>query len=517
MQYLDTVAAAQIDELSVQFYPANNQIPARYDIDRYQLIFQTVDENDQPVVVRAELFFPRLTAWSAFPVLVYGAGTTGIGANCAPLDEWTHGRNWGNYRTHMLSYAAQGMIAILPLWQGYDDTARTHPYFVARLEGYLLLDAARAVYNFFASPAPGVLAQPLDAVFFGGYSQGGHGAFAADQFASWYAPELTVKGVIGHATAPSVEALLRERPPLAPYIVHAYSSYYGPYVIAPESVFLPQWLPTFAQDVTSKCVDEVYQYYPVEPDRLYRPEFLNALYGGQLENGFAAFKQVLDLNYAGSAINPDTPAVWRRRAIARMMTGQTSEAIIAAKEHLTANPGDTGMSALLGAAQILSKDYDGADQTLAAGLQIAPNQRDLVQNLSELRRLQKRPADAAVLIDGFLAQNPTDGLFQFKRAMADVAGDLSQQRRKEINDAIAGGNATAGIYVVAAAIDFRDGKPDAARQKLEEANKRATAQDMRTMLEDEFFRDHIQFNAAGQAPATGAPAPAAVPAQGTDD
>jgi hypothetical protein len=39
------------------------------------------------------------------------------------------------------------------------------------------------------------------------------------------------------------------------------------------------------------------------------------------------------------------------------------------------------------------------------------------------------------------------------------------------------------------------------------------------MLEDEFFRDHIQFNAAGQAPAVGAPAPApaAAPAQGTDD
>jgi predicted Zn-dependent protease len=214
-------------------------------------------------------------------------------------------------------------------------------------------------------------------------------------------------------------------------------------------------------------------------------------------------------------LNPDTPAVWRRRAIARMMAGQTSEAIIAAKEHLTANPGDTGMSALLGAAQILSKDYDGADQTLTAGLQIAPNQRDLVQNLSELRRLQKRPADAAVLIDGFLAQNPTDGFFQFKRAMADVAGDLTAQRRKEINDAIDGGNATAGIYVVAAAIDFRDGKPDAARGKLEMANQRATAQDMRTMLEDEFFRDHIQFNAGGQAPA--AAAPAAAPAQDADE
>jgi tetratricopeptide (TPR) repeat protein len=192
-------------------------------------------------------------------------------------------------------------------------------------------------------------------------------------------------------------------------------------------------------------------------------------------------------------LKPETPALWRRRAIARMMAGQNFEAITAAREHLRANPGDTGMSALLGAAQILTRDYDGADQTLTSGLQIAPLQRDLVQNLSELRRLQKRPADAAVLIDQFLAQNPDDGFFQFKRAMADVAGDLPQQRRRDISEAIATGNATAGIYVVAAAIDFRDGNPDAAREKLEMANQRSTAQDMRTMLEDEFFREHIQF------------------------
>jgi len=211
-------------------------------------------------------------------------------------------------------------------------------------------------------------------------------------------------------------------------------------------------------------------------------------------------------------LNPDTPAVWRRRAIARMMAGQTPEAITAAQEHLKNFPGDTGISALLGAAQILNRDYSGAEQTLVAGLQIAPNQRDLVQNLSELRRLQDRPVDAAALIDGFLAQNPTDGFFQYKRAMADVAGELPQQRRREISEAIEGGNATAGIYVVAAAIDFRDGKPDAARQKLEEANRRATAQDMRTMLEDEFFRDHIQFNpGTNNAPATGA-SPASSPA-----
>jgi hypothetical protein len=94
-----------------------------------------------------------------------------------------------------------------------------------------------------------------------------------------------------------------------------------------------------------------------------------------------------------------------------------------------------------------------------------------------------------------------------------VAGDLDQQRRKEIADAIKGDNATSGIFVVAAAIDFRDGKPDAARQKLEMANQRATAQDMRTMLEDEFFRDHIQFNQPGAQDAAPAAEAAATPAQ----
>jgi hypothetical protein len=88
--------------------------------------------------------------------------------------------------------------------------------------------------------------------------------------------------------------------------------------------------------------------------------------------------------------------------------------------------------------------------------------------------------------------------------MADVAGDLPQQRRRDISEAIATGNATAGIYVVGAAIDFRDGQPDAAREKLELANQRSTAQDMRTMLEDEFFRDHIQFGDADQVAIPGA-------------
>jgi tetratricopeptide (TPR) repeat protein len=201
------------------------------------------------------------------------------------------------------------------------------------------------------------------------------------------------------------------------------------------------------------------------------------------------------------SLNPETPGLWRRRAIARMMSGKNFEAITAAREHLQQSPDDTGMAALMGAAQILTKDFDGADQTLTTALQTAPLQRDLVQNLSELRRLQKRPADAAKLLDEYLAANPADGFFQYKRAMADVAGDLPDSRRTQIKEAIDSGNATGGVYVVAAAIDFRDGKADAAREKLEMANARSTPEDIRTMLEDVFFRDHMQFTQPAAAPA----------------
>lgn len=202
-----------------------------------------------------------------------------------------------------------------------------------------------------------------------------------------------------------------------------------------------------------------------------------------------------------AALDSGTPDVWRRRAVVRMMTGQHYEAMTAAREHLKIHPDDAQVSTLLGAAQILTRDYDGADKTLTAALQMAPLHRDLLQNLSELRRLQKRPQEAAALIDLYLVKNPRDDFFVFKRAMADVAGDLPPERREKVAAAIHAGNASAAVYVVAAAIDFRDNKPEEARDKLRQAGKRAGAEDMQTMLQDQFFRSHIQAAADTEPPA----------------
>ena len=69
------------------------------------------------ISIQADVRFPRVATTQAFPVLVYGAGTTGIATKCAPLNEFFAGREWGDYRSHMTSYAAQGYIAVLANWR----------------------------------------------------------------------------------------------------------------------------------------------------------------------------------------------------------------------------------------------------------------------------------------------------------------------------------------------------------------------------------------------------------------
>lgn len=328
IDYLGDVSAEQITALQAKFYPASNQIPARYGVARYQLRFRSYNENGRVTPIRSEIFIPRVGAPSELPVFVYGAGTSGIGNNCAPLDEAVHGRNWGEYQVHMLSYAGQGYISMLPHWHGYDDQTRTHLYFIAKMEAMIMLDATRAVYTFFAAPPADIQARPAQAVFFGGYSQGGHGALAGLDFATQYAPELPIKGVIGHATAPNVEALMRERPPLGPYIVYAYLNYYGGEIIDPAQVFLPNWLPTFYTDASTKCVDEVYEYYPTDPTRLYQPGFLDALYTGQLGERYPLFKAALDQNQVGGTVEATAPVLLLHGAADNIVTPDTIDVFI---------------------------------------------------------------------------------------------------------------------------------------------------------------------------------------------
>jgi pimeloyl-ACP methyl ester carboxylesterase len=323
----EALTAEEVDSLCAGFLPADNRLPALYGVDTYRIWFRTRDQDGLVIAIQADLRVPRVEEPEFFPIFVYGAGTTGIASACAPLNEHFAGRDWGDYRSHMVSYASQGYIAILANWQGYDDRDLTHPYFVSELEGRVMLDAARAVYAFFEQPPDDdILARPDTPVFLGGYSQGGHGALSAGRLAAEYAPELEIKGVIGHATSPDVEGLMYDSPRYSPYIVYAYRDFYGAETVDPEDVFLAEWLPTFEEDVTSKCIDNVFQHYSNDPNRMYTPEFRAALYNDQLAASFPAFKSRLDENDSSFKPYPSVPVMLLHGAADPIVQVRTIEA-----------------------------------------------------------------------------------------------------------------------------------------------------------------------------------------------
>lgn len=309
-QLLETVVTTEINRLSSGFYPASNLVNAQYAVDVYRLTVQSRDETGAPIDLQADLFIPHVTTETTFPVLAYAPGTTGLGDGCAPSREYLTGRSWGGYRTHSLSYAGQGFITVLPDGTSYTDPDRPHEYFVGELEAHTLLDSARAVYNFLAKPPATVVARPQQALFFAGYSNGGHTAFAAKDFAADYAPELPLRGVISHGATTNVETLMRESPIFTPYLIYAYRYFFGADVIKPADVFLDPWLTNFDQDVLTNCVDNIFVYYSNDPQAMYRPAFRTALLNGTLGDSYPLFKAVLDANYAGTFGGFDIPVAF---------------------------------------------------------------------------------------------------------------------------------------------------------------------------------------------------------------
>jgi len=279
------------------FEPVGN-----YFVDLYRIRYRTVTDDDRPVEARAYLYIPLTAEPEAFPVLAYGNGTTGIGPGCAPLDEIRQGANWGGNHYQMLEYAAQGFIVVWSNGQGFDDTQPAHPYFIAKNEARTTLDAVRAAYNFIEEGrAAETEAKPMAAVFLGGYSSGGHAAFAAKDWAARYAPELTIKGVLGHGPTTNVETLMKENPIFSPYLVYAYRAFYGEVVIDPTRVFQDNWLVSFNSDAMTKCIDDIYYYYSPNARLMYRGDFRDALYTDRLASFAPQFKRALDTNATGLA------------------------------------------------------------------------------------------------------------------------------------------------------------------------------------------------------------------------
>jgi acetyl esterase/lipase len=228
---------------------------------------------------------------------VFGSGTTGIADHCAPSLERPEVRRWGHYRGNMLSYAGVGLITVFPDYLGFNDPKRPQRYFSRAAEAHVLLDAARAVYDFFRQQEHS--ARPAEAVFAAGYSQGGHAAFAAADLGQEYAPDVPLAGIIGFSATTDVTTLMQEGAYYAPYILYTYSRMYGRERIDPGRYLQQRWATTLEADVERMCVDEFQLYYPFDGRRLYRPEFYRALHGGGLESRFPELAAALKENRSG--------------------------------------------------------------------------------------------------------------------------------------------------------------------------------------------------------------------------
>jgi alpha-beta hydrolase superfamily lysophospholipase len=281
-----------------------------YPVDMVRITFETVDEFGELVETQADLYVPYVESEEAFPLLGHAAGTTGVGNDCAPLDERTTGRSWGGYHNHSLAYAAQGYIVVFPNWLYFEDPERIHSYFVAELQGQTLLDAVRAAYRFWDGDwALDTQAEPAQAAFMMGYSSGGHAIFAAKDRDQRYAPELPIKGVIGFGPVTDPGLLLQEDPIFGPYLVYAYREFYGEDIIDPADVYLQRWVSDFEDDVLSLCVDQIFSYYSHSARRMYDDEFREVLYDGQLAAVYPEFAEKLAANAAGLGGGADIPSL----------------------------------------------------------------------------------------------------------------------------------------------------------------------------------------------------------------
>lgn len=293
-ELIRTFEAADI-ATSAQTAANGTTLPAaQVDVEAYLVEYTSVDRNGADVTITAQLFLP--TEVREPLRYVFGPGTTGLVDRCAPSRELTDGVVISNYLTYGSAMAALGMPVLLPDYLGLSDPERLQPYFSSLDEAHVMLDGARALESFLTERSPEA---PPGSVFFGGYSRGGHASLAgADAWAS-YAPDVNLAGVIGYGSSADLEALLRDWQVAAPYIVFVMSNLYPG--VDPAEILVPYYAENLLTEVTENCVDGIQQNFPREPEALFQPAFVEALYGDGLEDAFPAFHTALEENKPGLA------------------------------------------------------------------------------------------------------------------------------------------------------------------------------------------------------------------------
>jgi hypothetical protein len=151
----------------------------------------TSGDTGAETVVSGSVFVPKGKApEGGWPVVAFGHGTLGIENECAP----SLSPDLSSYLGVVRVLTKFGLAVAFPDYQGLGAKG-VHPYADSKTAGLNMIDAVRALHRTFPDISNKWAAM--------GGSQGGGAAWAADEQAGIYAPELTLVGAA--ATSPPTD------------------------------------------------------------------------------------------------------------------------------------------------------------------------------------------------------------------------------------------------------------------------------------------------------------------------
>lgn len=168
-----------------------------HDLLAARVVYRSTNGDDgATTTVSGSVFVPKgPPPGGGWPVIALAHGTTGIDRECAPslTDDL-----WG-LSEPVLNYLKSGYAVALADYQGLGADG-VHPYSDAKTAGLNVIDSVRALRHAFRDVSTRWLA-------FGG-SQGGGAAWAADEYAATYAPELELVGAVANSPAADLTGLV---------------------------------------------------------------------------------------------------------------------------------------------------------------------------------------------------------------------------------------------------------------------------------------------------------------------
>ena len=198
--------------------------PVDYAVNLYRIRYATLGTDNLPDTASALIVTPEAPADQAFPIVVYGHGTT-----TGPTDVPSQLR--GGYEVAM-GYASKGFISVAPDYLGLGTSHGFHPYVHAATEASASRDAFFAALEYLEN-------NPIEwnpeFLFIAGYSQGGHTGAALHKELETNWPFIPVTAAT-HMSGPySLSGVMRDQvlsddpygyPAYIAYIVLGYQEVY---------------------------------------------------------------------------------------------------------------------------------------------------------------------------------------------------------------------------------------------------------------------------------------------------